>query len=51
MPQSRGYTLGFRDIARPTDARTVIAPLSSHKSDVEHTLPVLFLSEVLNFDS
>ena len=27
MPRSRGWTLGFRDIARPTDARTVIASL------------------------
>ena len=27
LPQSRGYTLGFRDIARPTDERTVIASM------------------------
>ena len=27
LPQSRGYTLGFRDIARPTDMRTVIASI------------------------
>ena len=25
LPESRGYTLGFRDIARPTDVRTMIA--------------------------
>ena len=27
LPQSRGYTLGLRDIARSTDARTVIASI------------------------
>ena len=27
LPQSRGYALGFRDIARPTDARTVISSI------------------------
>ena len=27
LPQSRGYALGFRDIARPTDVRTVIASI------------------------
>ena len=27
MPRNRGWTLGFRDIARPTDARTMIASL------------------------
>ena len=27
LPESRGYTLGFRDIARPTDVRTVIASI------------------------
>ncbi len=27
LSQSRGYTLGFRDIARPTDVRTVIASI------------------------
>ena len=27
IPQSHGYTLGFRDIARPTDMRTVIASI------------------------
>ena len=27
MPRKRGWTLGFRDIARPTDARTIIASL------------------------
>ena len=27
VPESRGYTLGFRDIARPTDVRTSIASI------------------------
>ena len=27
LPQSRGYALGFRDIARPTDVRTMIASI------------------------
>ena len=27
LPQSRGWTLGFRDIGRPTDVRTMIASL------------------------
>ena len=27
LPESPGYTLGFRDIARPTDIRTVIASI------------------------
>ena len=27
LPQSRRYTLGFRDIARPTDVRTVISSI------------------------
>ena len=27
FPQSRGYALGFRDITRPTDVRTVIASI------------------------
>ena len=27
VPESRGYTLGFRDIARPTDVRTTIASI------------------------
>ena len=27
LPKSRGYALGFRDIARPTDARTVISSI------------------------
>ena len=28
LPESRGYTLGFRDIARPTDVRTMIASIA-----------------------
>ena len=27
LPQSRGYALGFRDIARPTDVRTIISSI------------------------
>ena len=27
LPESRGYALGFRDIARPTDVRTMIASI------------------------
>ena len=27
LPESRGYALGFRDIARPTDVRTIIASI------------------------
>ena len=28
LPKSKGWTLGFRDIARPTDARTMIATVA-----------------------
>ena len=28
LPKSKGWTIGFRDIARPTDARTMIAALA-----------------------
>ena len=30
MPQARGWTLGFRNIGRPTDERTIIAALLPH---------------------
>ncbi len=40
VPASRGYALGFRDIARPTDARTMIAA-SIPQVGCGHTLPTL----------
>ena len=40
LPESRGYTLGFRDIARPTDVRTMIAAVVPQVG-CGHTLPVL----------
>ena len=44
LPESRGYTLAFRDIARSTDARTVIAAATSLVG-CGHTLPVLVSHE------
>ena len=44
LPDSRGYTLGFRDIARSTDIRTMIAAFIPHVG-CGHTLPVLLPSE------
>ena len=44
LPQSRGYTLGFRDIARPTDARTVIASIVPQVG-CGHKLPLLLPDE------
>ena len=40
LPESRGYTLGFRDIARPTDVRTAIAAIVP-KTGFGNTLPLL----------
>ena len=40
LPQNRGYTLGFRDIARPTDARTVIASMVPY-AGVGNKVPLL----------
>ena len=40
IPRSRGYALGFRDIARPTDVRTVIASVVPW-AGYGHTLPLL----------
>ena len=40
LPESRGYTLGFRDIARPTDVRTVIAAIAPG-AGYGNTLPLL----------
>ena len=44
LPKNRGYTLGFRDIARPTDARTMIASILPLVG-CGHTLPVLVSAE------
>ena len=46
LPQSRGYTMGFRDIARPTDARTVIASIVPW-AGVGNTIPLLVGAETL----
>ena len=46
LPQSRGYTLGFRDIARPTDARTVIASMIPW-AGVGNTIPLLVSADTL----
>ena len=40
LPGNRGYTLGFRDIARPTDVRTAIAAVVP-KVGFGNTLPLL----------
>ncbi len=40
-PQSLGWSLGFRDIARPTDMRTMIATVLPWVG-CGHTLPILF---------
>ena len=40
MPESPGYTLAFRDIARPTDVRTMIASLIPLVG-AGHKLPLL----------
>ena len=40
IPQTRGYTLGFRDIARATDVRTVIASVVPW-AGFGNTLPLL----------
>jgi hypothetical protein len=44
LQSERGYALGFRDIARPTDARTVIAT-SIPLVGCGHTLPILLPTE------
>ena len=46
LPQSRGYTLGFRDIARPTDVRTVIASLVPW-AGYGNTVPLLVSGDTL----
>ncbi len=44
LSQSMGWTLGFRDIARPTDVRTMIAAIVPH-AGCGNTLPILLPSE------
>ena len=46
LPQSRGYALGFRDIARPTDVRTVIASIVPW-AGYGNTVPLLVIAETL----
>ena len=46
LPQSRGYALGFRDIARPTDARTVISSMIPW-AGVGNTIPLLVSADTL----
>ena len=44
VSQSLGWTLGFRDIARPTDMRTMIASVLPQVG-CGHTLPILVLAK------
>ncbi len=46
LPESRGYSLGFRDIARPTDVRTVIASIGSW-AGYGNTVPLLVGNDAL----
>ena len=46
LPKSRGYALGFRDIARPTDARTVIASIVPW-AGYGNTVPLLLGEDAL----
>ena len=46
LPESGGYTLGFRDIARPTDVRTVIASIVPW-AGYGNTLPLLLGADTL----
>ena len=46
LPKSKGWTLGFRDIARPTDARTMIAAVVPW-AGYGNTMPLLELSDSL----
>ena len=47
LPRSRGYTLGFRDIARPTDVRTAIASIVPW-AGYGNTLPLLLEGDALS---
>ena len=46
LPQSRGYVLGFRDIARPTDVRTVISSIVPW-AGVGNKVPLLVSADTL----
>ena len=46
LPQNRGYTLGFRDIARATDVRTVIASIVPW-AGYGNTVPLLISADTL----
>ena len=46
LPESRGYTLGFRDIARPTDVRTMIASIVPW-AGYGNTIPLIDQDNVL----
>ena len=46
LPQNRGYTLGFRDIARATDVRTVIASIVPW-AGYGNTVPLLISTDTL----
>ena len=46
LPESPGYTLGFRDIARPTDVRTVIASIVPW-AGYGNTVPLLVGDDIL----
>ena len=47
VPESRGYTLGFRDIARPTDVRTTIASIVPW-AGYGNTLPLVIGDDALS---
>ena len=46
MPESSRYALGFRDIARPTDVRTVIASIVPW-AGYGNTVPLLVIADTL----
>ena len=46
LPESRGHALGFRDIARPTDVRTVIASIVPW-AGYGNTVPLLLGNDAL----
>ena len=47
LPKSKGWTLGFRDIARPTDVRTMIAAVVPW-AGYGNTIPLLSLEDSLS---
>ena len=46
LPQSRGYALGFRDIARPTDVRTIISSIVPW-AGYGNTIPLLVSADTV----